>query len=309
MNSANGGLLAVFVLLYSASFWGLVWFPARWLEQQGLVGLWQALVSYGAAFLLLSLLRGCRWSGVRQSPWAAIALVLAAGWTNVAFLLAVISDEVVRVLILFYLSPLWSILLGRWLLGEVIRPATGAMLALGLGGALIMLWHPDMLSKPLGQGDTLALTAGMAFALNNVLTRRLSHLGTVAKTQLAWVGVILVVVVWLALAGEPLPQAPAQAWGGAVLLGVLGFMFSTLAVIYAVSRMPVQRSAVIMLFEIIVGAISAWALANEGISMREWIGGVLIIVAGLVAVMRVPDHPPPLMPQTKSKSRETEGES
>lgn len=291
MNGANSGFLPVLVLLYAAAFWGFVWYPARLLESQGMAGLWQAVLSYGAALLVMLLVRGPQFKGLARQPGSALGLVLASGWANVAFLLAVISDEVVRVLILFYLSPLWAVLLGRWLLGEVIRPVTAGMLLLGLGGALIMLWQPNMLQIPLGRGDWLALTAGMAFALTNVLTRRLQHLGTVAKTQLAWVGVLLVSVIWIGLTDVHLPRALPAAWGGAVLLGLFGFMFSTLAVVYAVSRMPVQRSSVIMLFEIVVGALSAWILANEVVSVHEWIGGTLIIIAGLVAVTRVPDQP------------------
>ena len=277
--------MPVAALLYAATFWGFVWYPARLLEQQGMVGTWQALLSYASALLVLLLLRGVRLRGLSSQPWDVLWLVLASGWTNVAFLLAVIADDVVRVLILFYLSPLWTVLLGRWLLGELIRPVTAAMLLLGLGGALVMLWHEQMLSQPLGSGDLLALSSGLAFALTNVMTRRLGHLGTVVKTQLAWLGVVLVAGLWIVLAGVPLPDATATAWGGAVALGLLGFMFSTLCVVYAVSRMPVQRSSIIMLFEIVVGALSAWLLVGETVSLREWIGGGMIVSAGLVAVL------------------------
>jgi drug/metabolite transporter (DMT)-like permease len=38
-----------------------------------------------------------------------LALALAAGWTNLAYVLAVIHGEVMRVLLLFYLAPLWTV--------------------------------------------------------------------------------------------------------------------------------------------------------------------------------------------------------
>jgi drug/metabolite transporter (DMT)-like permease len=44
--------------------------------------------------------------------------------------------------------------------------------------------------------------------------------------------------------------------------------------------MRVQRSSVILLFEIVAGAVSAAWLAGEGLNWREWVGGLLIIVAG-----------------------------
>lgn len=284
MNVRNGGLWPLLALLYAASFWGFVWYPARLLDGLGVAGLWQTLLSYGSALLVMSLLRGLPVKGMvghgKECSW----LILSAGWTNVAFLLAVIDGEVVRVLILFYLSPLWAVLLGRWLLAEPVRPHTVAMLVLGLCGAVVMLWRPGALDSPANRADWLALSAGAGFALTNVMTRRLQALSDQLKTQLAWLGVVAVSLVWLAASAEPLPEASLDGWLGAVGLGLFGFMFSTLAVVYAVSRMPIQRSSVIMLFEIVVGALSAWLLAGEVIQWREWLGGSMIVGAGLIAV-------------------------
>jgi drug/metabolite transporter (DMT)-like permease len=84
-----------------------------------------------------------------------------------------------------------------------------------------------------------------------------------------------------------MPRIEPAVWGAALLLGLLGFLLSTVAVTYGVSRMPVQRSAVIMLFELIVGAFSAWWLAGEGVSLRDWIGGGLILAAAMVAILQV----------------------
>ena len=284
MNVSHRGPWPLLALLYAATFWGLVWYPARWLEQAGVAGLWQTLVSYGSALAVMLLARGFPLRGLGRDPWAVGVLVLAAGWTNVAFLLAVIGDQVVRVLILFYLSPLWATLLGHWLLGERLRPLTWLALALGLGGAVVMLYRPDVLQQPVGRGDWLALSAGFAFAVTNVMTRRLQGLSDQVKTELAWLGVVLVSLAMLLLEGDPLPRADWTGWAGAVALGVPGFLLSTLAVVYAVSRMPVQRSSVIMLFEVLVGALSAWWLAGETLGLREWLGGAMIIGGGLVAM-------------------------
>lgn len=284
MNVEGRGPWPLLALLYAATFWGLLWWPARWLEGAGMTGVWQALVSYASALVVMSLVRGFPVAGLAREPVSVLVLTLAAGWTNVAFLLAVIGDQVVRVMILFYLSPLWASLLGHWVLGERLRPMTWVMLALGLAGAVVMLYRPDVLRQPVGAGDWLALSAGLGFAVTNVMTRRLQWVGDQAKTQLAWLGVVLVASLVIAIEGMPPPQADWRGWAGAVALGVPGFLFSTLAVVYAVSRMPVQRSSMIMLFEIVVGAVSAWLLASETLGLREWIGGAMIIVAGLLAV-------------------------
>jgi drug/metabolite transporter (DMT)-like permease len=55
--------------------------------------------------------------------------------------------------------------------------------------------------------------------------------------------------------------------------------------------MPVHRSAVILLFELVVGAVSSLYLTDEVILLREWIGGSMIIIAAcLVARIHAGDQ-------------------
>jgi drug/metabolite transporter (DMT)-like permease len=286
MNAALARLGPTLGLLYGSTFWGVMWYPSRLLEGSGMHGAWLTLVGYGAAFLVFMPFARLSVTAALRHRADVSALMLAAGWTNLAFVLAVLEGEVVRVVLLFYLSPIWAVLLGRWLLGERLSRTTWLMLGLGLGGALVMLWDPAVGRVPLNRADLLALTAGMAFALNNVMTRRITGLGIRAKTQLAWLGVVVVSAAFILIQPIALPDASASAWWMTVLLGVCGFLLSTLAVVYGVTHMPVQRSAVIMLFELIVGAASAWWLAGEVVTLREWIGGMLILSAALIAIVQ-----------------------
>ena len=101
-------LLPVFSLLFTATLWGLVWYPLRLLEHQGLAGPWSALISYGTilAVFLWVLIRDRQPLLQHFLPLACMSL--AAGWCNVAFIMAVLDGHVVRVLLLFYLSPFWK---------------------------------------------------------------------------------------------------------------------------------------------------------------------------------------------------------
>ncbi len=286
MNALPARIGPILGLLYGATFWGFVWYPSRLLEASGMQGAWLTLISYSAAFVVFLPFAHTHLEGIRRQPWDVLALLAAAGWTNVAFVLAVLDGEVVRVVLLFYLSPVWTVLLGRWLLHEHLTWRTAVMVGLGLAGALVMLWDPRIGRVPLNEADLLAVSAGVAFAVNNVMTRRITALGIRAKTHVAWFGVVLVSLVVIALKSPQLPQVPDWAWWGAIALGLGGFMLSTLAVVYGVSNMPVQRSAVIMLFELIVGAVTAWWLANEIIDWQEWVGGLLILSAALIAILQ-----------------------
>ena len=274
---------AVAALLYGATLWGVVWYPLRLLESAGLSGLWITFASYGAALLAgLPLARG--WRPRRADAAGLLALALGAGWCNLAFVLAMLEGTVVRVLLLFYLAPAWAALLGWLLLGERPGLRGAAVVAVALAGAAVMLWEPAAgLPLPAGRADWLALSAGMAFAAANVCVRGLRGVPLGAKALVTWAGVAGLAGLGVAWLEPAVPAAPAAAWAGAAVLGAVGLTTMTLAVQYGVERMPVHRSAVILLFELVAGAVSVAWLAAEGIAAREWAGGVLIVAAALAA--------------------------
>lgn len=290
-------MLPVLSLLLTAFLWGLVWYPLRLLEEQGLHGLWTTLISYAAALLV-----GLAWLWRDRHFWKVhpleLALMLVAvGWCNVAFVLAVLEGTVVRVLLLFYLAPLWALLLGWLILGE--KPGRGGWLifVLAVVGAITMLWDPASgLPWPRDQADWLAVSSGFAFSFSNVMVRKMGQVTLGAKAAVSWLGVVLVSAVWIVLAGLPVPEVSTTTWAGAVALGWFGFVVMTLTVIYGVSHMPVHRSSVILLFELIIGAVSSLLLTNEQVLPQEWAGGALILVSALLAAReqasetQIPEH-------------------
>jgi drug/metabolite transporter (DMT)-like permease len=277
-------LLPVFSLLLTATMWGLVWYPLRLLEARGLGGLWLTLASYAAA---LAVGLGWLWRGRRdwqRQPLVLGLMALAAGWCNVAFVLAILDGTVVRVLLLFYLSPVWTLVLG-WVFLEEHPGVSGLVVfVLAVGGAVVMLWNPAMgMPWPRSQADWLAASSGFAFAFSNVMVRKMRAVSMQTKSAATWLGVVIVAMVSILIVSQRLPAVAASTWLGAAALGWLGFVVMTLTVIYGVSRMPVHRSAVILLFELVVGAVSSLLLTDEQVLLQEWLGGVLILVAAYLA--------------------------
>jgi len=222
--------------------------------------------------------------GLRAHRLDVVLLAVFAGWCNVAFILALLEGNVVRVLLLFYLSPVWTVVLGWALLGERPRPLSWLMLLVAMCGALIMLWSPVLGSlMPHGQADILALSSGMAFAINNILIRKTGDMPLILKMGVTWMGVTVLALAGILLLHEPVPTLPVSVYTAAILTGWLVLVLMTFAAQYGVTLMPVHRSAVIMLFEIVVGALSAWWLAGEVMSTREWLGGGLVVLAAVIA--------------------------
>jgi drug/metabolite transporter (DMT)-like permease len=128
-------LLAVGCLVINALVWGLSWWPFRQLQERGLHPLWSTALVYAAAVVCVLAWRPLAWRELFRHPglWLLLA---AAGMTNVGFNWAVSVGDVVRVVLLFYLMPAWSILLAWPLLGE--RPSRAALLRLLLALAGVL---------------------------------------------------------------------------------------------------------------------------------------------------------------------------
>lgn len=277
-------LLPVASLLFSATLWGVVWYPLRLLEEQGLSGPWSALISYAAALSVFLWVFFRDWQVLKQNVLSLALMALAAGWCNLAFIMAVLDGNVVRVLLLFYLSPFWAVCLGWLMLDERLDGRSMLVFAIAVAGALIMLWNSDIgMPWPGDQADWLAVSSGFAFALSNVFVRRMQSVNVQLKSASSWTGVVLVAIAWLVISGTGFPAVGAVTFFMAVLLGLCGFLVMTLSVLYGVTRMPIHRSAVILLFELVAGAISSLLLTDEVVLPREWIGGIMIITAAWLA--------------------------
>lgn len=281
---SNVPTLAVLSLLFASSLWGLLWYPLRLLEHGGLPGIWTTLVAYSTALAVGGVYGWRRRAELRRRPLLILVLALAAGWCNVSFIVAVLEGTVVRVVLLFYLSPVWTVLLGRVFLGEQLDARSAAVLVLAMSGALLMLWVPSLgMPWPQDSADWLALSAGVTFSIANVLIRALQDVSVSIKTLAAWLGGVAIGLTWIVAANLPLPEVSSNIWIGAVALGLLGITVMTMSTQYGVTHMPVYRSAVILLFELVVAAASTQLLTDETISVREWLGGALIIAAALVS--------------------------
>lgn len=282
--AAKNPVIPVFTLLYAATLWGIVWYPLRLLEQAGMHGLWSTLIIYlGATVVGLVLMRG-HWAIISRQPGLLFLLALTNGWCNCTFILAVLDGNVFRVLLLFYLSPIWTVLLGRLFLHERMSAGARLTLVMAMIGAVIMLWDPRIgMPWPQNESDWLALSSGFAFAASNVLVRRAEDVPVSVKTSSAWIGVVLFAGVWILLSHVPVTQASFDVLVYCFLLGLVGFSSMTFAVQYGVTHMPVHRSATILLFELVVGAVSSQLLTDEVISPAEWIGGTCIVLASWLA--------------------------
>jgi drug/metabolite transporter (DMT)-like permease len=292
-NNDNKNSFAVFGLLFGALCWGIVWYPYRIMSDAGVSGVVSSFYTYSIAVVLAALYFAKHWRGVFKLPVSIILLSLVAGWTNLSYVLAIIDGEVMRVMLLFYLSPLWTLILAHFWLKEETHLAGMIAIVASLLGAYIMLYDPVVSGFPVPRNtaEWLGLSSGFGFALTNVMTRKSVHLSLRAKSFAIWIGVIVVCLIAMPLMQvsllSPAMLTPAN-WLVMVLIAVL-LIGATLFVQYGVTLIKATRASVLFLFELVVAAIAAYYLTDETMGINEWIGGALIVAASVFAAFNHKD--------------------
>lgn len=286
-------ILPIAGLLTGATVWGVVWYPFRALDGMGVNGIAATALVFAIAFSLGAMLYRHAWRTIDASALSLIWIGLAAGWTNLAYVVAVIHGEVLRVMLLFYLAPLWTVMFARYFLSERLNKVSFWVMVLALSGALVMLWRPDLGSPwPKSDAEWIGISAGLAFALTNVLTRRAAHVSVELKALAVWGGVIVMCLLWSWF--EPahwnsVGQLPTLGFVWLALIG-LGILGATIAMQYGLTHTPANRAIVILLFELVIVAITSYYWAKEVLSAREWLGGAMIVAASAFSGMMEKEH-------------------
>jgi drug/metabolite transporter (DMT)-like permease len=283
---------AIAALLLNAFVWGLSWWPFKQLEALGLHPLWATAMVYGLSFAAIAL--WCKARGIALGSWRAHPglwlLLIASGLTNVGFNWAVTIGDVVRVVLLFYLMPAWSVLVAWWLLGE--RPTAGALLrlVLALAGLVIVLHRPGSpWPVPESLADVLSLLGGFSFALTNALLLKLRDTPESSRMLAMFGGGAAMATLTAVLGSSAAVLVQTVAWDPAwiwpVLVLTLAFLGGNLALQYGAARLPAHTTALVMLSEVVFASVSSVILGASGWDARTVLGGGLILLAALLSVL------------------------
>ena len=302
-HSSRIALLPVLGLAFNALVWGTSWWPFRQLQAIGLHPLWTTVIIYVVAAIAIGVVRPGAFAQVLRTPVLWV-LVFAAGMTNAAFNWGVAIGDVVRVVLLFYLMPIWAVLLARWLLGERITGWVLMRVGLALAGAAAVLWPEDAslaggwaaLPLPRSLADWLGVLGGMTFALNNVMLRREAHRSEEGRAMAMFLGGVLVagaLATTLSLGGTiAWPPAAASGWVAATVGLSLLFLASNMALQYGAARLTAGAAAIVMLSEVIFASVSSAWFGDARLTPQVFIGGGLIVAAALLATLSPPHAEP-----------------
>jgi drug/metabolite transporter (DMT)-like permease len=277
---------------YSGVAWGLFWIPLRGMDSSCVTDAWATVLFYGLPLILFSPWIFVNWRRILRCGWSLHFIGIATGISLAFYSNALLYTEVVRGLVLYYTTPIWSLLLARIVLDESITPARVLAIVFGLAGMLVMFGVDLGYPWPKNIGDWMALIGALGWAVAAVLLRKddgsrsmeicsvYFFYGTIAAILLAlspmageidmpdWSTIVDVLPWGIPIAIIVIPGAYAAFWGAPHLNpGVVGLLFMT---------------------ELSVGGITAAIWANEPLGARELTGIALISLAGLIEFLYAP---------------------
>lgn len=274
--------MPVSALLGGAVLWGLFWWPLKELNAAGIPGSFVQAVAYGLPALVL-----LPWAWRTRAAWrdqTALLILIAflGGWANASFASSLTYGSVVRVLLLFYLAPVWTIIAARLVLGEPFTRLRLSALALALAGLAFTLGGPQVFAAPLAAIDLLALSSGLAFALNNVAIRAGHSLPDAARAVAVFAGCAAISLGFMGWNDQSVPALDTPHLLTLAALALAWVLPGTLATFYGVARLDAGKAAILLLAELVVGVISAVLVGGEALSLQEAVGGALILSAAVI---------------------------
>ncbi len=277
--------IAVIILCFTSIGWGITWLPIQLINEMGLATSHLILIAFSAASLAL-----LPWIIKQRKQWLPLwPLMLLLGFlggvANSAFQTALSDGDVIRVMILFYMLPLWSVIGGRFFLKEAIDARRLLALCLCIGGALCILqaWQTSWAS--LTYIDALALIAGMGLAASNILFRFTAQAPLTSKIGFMFIGCVVLVSFSLIIQQRPIIISQLPSNGAipiAIAYGLVWIMLISFGSQWAVTRLEAGRSAVILVLELVAAALSVVIITRTGLETHEIIGGAMVLIAALL---------------------------
>lgn len=284
-------LLPSLAIVLSAAFWGSMWMPLHAAHATGLSGAWVAWMIYGVpAFLVLPFALRNGAQGLVAGGWPLLWLGLSTGICNYLYATSVVYGDVARIVLLFYVNPVWSVLLERIVLKTRITPGRAAALAVGLIGMIVLNYDGEGLPLPRSFAEWGGLAAGFCWAIGLVTMRLTPRVGMVEKaflqyaTAMAFGGLILALGVFPDQADWSAVRWPAATFWIVIVAGIWvlpGLLLS----FWAAARLSPTRASMLFMAEVVVGVVTAAIWTDYPFGWREGIGGAIIVSAGVLEVL------------------------
>lgn len=276
-------------MVIAASVWGLFWLPLRAFERNGLDPAWTTLGQFIAPLIILLPVALFRHAKSRTFGLGNMSSGLLIGAAFVLYYKSLLLTNVVKALILFYITPAWSTLLEVTVMRKRFSLWRGLSLALGFSGLLVILSQKSGLPIPHNLGDMMALLSGILFSWGTMRIRSASN--TSSFDQMfsfffygSLVGFAIALLPFNQLGGPPNVETILRLGPWLILMAVCLIIPMMWALLWASQLIDPARLGILLQMEAIVGITSAALFAGEPYGLRELTGTLLVLSAGFVDI-------------------------
>jgi len=285
--------LAVIILFVSSAGWGLTWLPLKTMNEMGLDNKHLIFIAFLSGWIALLPWLFKQFVHWKKSLGFMAMIALSGGFANVAFQTAIFYGDVIRVMILFYLLPVWSVLGGWLFLKEKIDRLRFIAVIICLSGAFVILdvWNTSW--QGISWIDLLAIGSGMGLAATNILFRFTQHIPVMSKVSSIFLGSTFIMGLILILTTQSLALPENGAVTIAIVYGAIWLTFITTGTQWAVTQMEAGRSAIIIVMELVVAVVSVALLTSVELQIHEITGAVMVISAAIMEGSREVDDSVP----------------
>ena len=292
LNRFHGQRFAIVCGVISGLVYGIYWIPLRIMDAAGFPGIWAVLMFNAAAFVAVIpfVIRNNR--QLFPGRWKLHINTLMAGLCFVIYVAAFVYTEVIRVLVLYYLMPIWGFLFARIFNGDPITPIRWVSMALGLTGLIVICGIDQGIPMPRNAGDWMALTAGILWGgVSLSMLNDETEPGNYTILFLFWAAAFSLVFALLATSQDLVPAPDWSATTGTLVwlipLAILLIAPAAYATVYAPAHLNPGIVGLLWMTEISVGAGTAALFANEPFGPKEIAGIILITLAGIAEPIRM----------------------
>lgn len=283
----NTTFLASALVLMTGIFWGIYWFPVRALAELGLDGAWGTGAITMAAMIFLLPFAGAGRAELRGADPVGVVSIALGGGAFALYSIGFLYGKVALVVLLWFFSPVWSVLIARYVLRWSVPRLRLVAIAVGLAGLFIMLGGEGDVPVPRDLGEWMAFVGGLVWAWATAGMRLKSEVPPGPAAFLFAFGAT-VTALGFAPVLEPLPRIARDdlvAVAGLVLVtGGIWWGLSIAALMWAAVRLDPARVGILLMPEVIFGALTAALFAGERLSVTEMIGGALVILCGVLEI-------------------------
>ena len=271
--------------LYAGAVWGLFWIPLRALEEAGINGLWITVVYFLIPTICLIPVVILRWQHVKEGGISLQLTTMLSGGALLLYSTSIVYTDVVRAILLFYLTPIWATILARIFLGDLITPSRVIAMVLAILGMLTIFGLGARFPIPQNIGDWLGIGSGFLWAVAMVRIRMSESHSAIELTAgfFQWSLIFSASAAFL-LAPSQIPDIEQVLPALPLLLIFMALLVlpGTYASLLGPKYLSPGIVGLLFMTEIIVGAISVALLAGEPFGIRELIGVLLIAGASML---------------------------